>query len=42
MPDPKHSLQKAVEAQKKMREAAEQAKRELDAERVRKEQQAKP
>lgn len=42
MHDPKQSLAKAVEAQKKMREAAEQAKRELEAERKRQEQQSKP
>jgi hypothetical protein len=42
MPDPKQSLQKSIEAQRKMREAAEQAKRQLEEERKRKEQQTRP
>ena len=37
MPDPRESIKKAIEAQRKMREAAEQAKREIDAERKRQE-----
>jgi len=41
MPDPKQSLQKSLEAQKKMRDAAEKAKQELEAERKRQEQQSK-
>jgi len=39
MPDPKQSLQKAIEAQRKMREAAEEEARKLEEERKRKKQQ---
>lgn len=42
MPDPKQSLQKSLEAQRRMREEAEKAKREIEEERKRQEQQTKP
>jgi hypothetical protein len=42
MPDPRQSIQKAIEAQRKMREAAEEAKRQLEEERKRREQQTRP
>jgi hypothetical protein len=41
MPDPKQSLQKSIEAQRKMREAAEEEKRKLEEERKRKAAQSK-
>ena len=41
MPDPKQSLQKSLEAQRKMREAAEEEKRKLEGERKRKAAQSK-
>ena len=41
MPDPKIDLKKSVEAVRKMREAAERVKAELDAERKRKEAEKK-
>ena len=37
MPDPKTALKAAVEAQRKMREAAEKARKELEEERKKKE-----
>lgn len=42
MPDPKRPLLDAIAAQRKMREAAEKAKREIEEERKRREQQSKP
>lgn len=42
MADPKRPLMDAIAAVKKMREAAEKARKELEAERKRQEQQPKP
>jgi len=42
MPDPKQTLQKAVDAQRKVREAAAEAARKLEEERTRQEQQPRP
>jgi len=42
MPDPRESIKRAIEAQRKMREAAEEAKRQIEEERKRQEQQPRP